>query len=95
MVGTLGYWGCAAGAAGIGATTQLTYRIAQFDANWFPIGVALWSLVMIVGSEAAFLWQEQSAVRSLATLLPGLATMWLLYKSVGFLSVGHVDMLFD
>lgn len=84
MVSTFGCWGCAAGAAGVGATTQLTYKIAQFNANWLPLGVALWSLVLIVTSEALFLWQDQTVVRSLATLLPALGTMWLLYKSVGF-----------
>lgn len=72
-----------AGAAGVGATTQFTYKIAQFDANWLPLGVALWSLVIIVCSEAVFLWGEQSGLRSAATLLPAIATMWLLFKSVG------------
>lgn len=89
MVGTFGCWGCAAGAAGVGATTQLTYRIVQYDANWVPLGLALWSVVVIVASEMAFLWREQAVIRSLATLLPAIATMWFLFKSVGFvLSVG-------
>lgn len=82
FVNVFGCWGCVGGAAGIGATTSLTYRIVQFDANWIPLGVALWSLVLIVASEAAFLWQEQVALRSMATLLPALVTLWFLYKSV-------------
>lgn len=82
MVGMFGCWGCAAGAAGVGATTQLTYRIAQYDANWFPLGVALWSVVLIMGSEAAFLWEFQAAWRSAFTFLAALATLYYLYKSV-------------
>lgn len=82
-VNVFGCWGCVGGAAGVGVSTSLTYKIMQFDANWIPLGIALWSLVLIVGSEAAFLWQEQVALRSMATLLPALLTLWLLYKSVG------------
>lgn len=82
FVNTYGCWGCVGGAAGIGATTSLTYRISQFDANWVALGVALWSLVLIVASEAAFMWQEQVALRSASTLLPALLTLWFLYKSV-------------
>ena len=83
MVNLFGCWGCVAGAAGVGATTQFTYKIAQFSSNWLPLGVALWSLVLIVCSEAAFLWGDQAVLRSAATLLPAIATMWLLFKSVG------------
>ena len=83
MVNIFGCWGCVAGAAGVGATTQFTYKIAQFGANWLPLGVALWSLVIIVFSEAEFLWREQAVLRSAATLLPAIATMWFLFKSVG------------
>lgn len=82
FVNTYGCWGCVGGAAGIGATTSLTYRISQFDANWVALGVALWSLVLIAASEAVFMWQEQAALRSAATLLPALLTLWFLYKSV-------------
>lgn len=82
MVGMFGCWGCAAGAAGVGATTQLTYRIAQYDANWFPLGVALWSVVLITGSEAAFLWEFQAGWRSAFTFLSALVTLYFLYKSV-------------
>ncbi|CAM9376033.1 unnamed protein product [Ectocarpus sp. 12 AP-2014] len=82
FVNTFGCWGCLGGAAGIGATSSLTYKIVQFDANWVPLGVALWSLVLIVASEAAFLWEEQAALRSMATLLPALVTLCFLYKSM-------------
>eukprot|EP00903_Cladosiphon_okamuranus_P009592 g9131.t1 len=82
FVNVYGCWGCVGGAAGNLATTSLTYRISQFDANWLALGVALWSLVLIVASEAAFMWQEQVALRSAATLLPALLTLWFLYKSV-------------
>lgn len=82
FVNMYGCWGCVGGAAGNLATTSLTYRISQFDANWVALGVALWSLVLIVASEAAFMWQEQVALRSAATLLPALLTLWFLYKSV-------------
>lgn len=82
MVGSFGYWGCAAGAAGVGATTQLTYKIVQFDANWVLLGVAVWSVVFIVVSEAFFLWKEQSVLQSIATFVPAMVTMWLLCKTV-------------
>lgn len=82
MVGFFGCWGCAVGAAGLGASTQLTYRIAQFDANWIALGVALWSLVLIMGSEAAFMWEFQAWWRSATTFFAGLTTLYYLYKSV-------------
>lgn len=68
----------------MGATTHVTYKILQYDANWVPLGFALWSLVFIVGAEVAFLWQWQAALRSAVTLLLALATLWALYKSVRF-----------
>lgn len=82
IVNSYGCWGCVGGAAGIGATSSLTYRISQFDANWVALGVALWSLVLIVASEAAYMWREQVALRSATTLFPALLTLWFLYKSV-------------
>lgn len=82
MVGSFGWWGCAAGMAGVGATMQMTYRIAQFDANWLPLGVALWSVLFIMASEILFMWQTQMALRSLVTFLAGLATLSFLYKTV-------------
>lgn len=82
MVGLFGCWGCAAGVAGVGASMQITYRIAQFDANWLPLGVALWSVLFIMASEILFLWQAQMAIRSLVTFLAGLATLLFLYKTV-------------
>lgn len=82
MVGLFGFWGCAAGAAGIGASTSFTFKIAQFDANWIPLGVTLWSVMLIMGSEAAFLWEEQAFWRSATTVVTGLATLYYLHKSV-------------
>lgn len=94
FVNTFGCWGCLGGAAGIGTTSSLTYKIVQFDANWVPLGVALWSLVLIVASEAAFLWEEQAALRSMATLLPALVTLCFLYKSVSCREGGEESLFF-
>ena len=83
--------GCGAGVAGIGATTHVTYKVFQYDANWVPLGFALWSLVIIVGAEGAFLWREQAAVRSVMTLSLALITLWALFKSVSFFFADSVS----
>ncbi|CAN0384379.1 unnamed protein product, partial [Discosporangium mesarthrocarpum] len=83
MVGTLGcLWGCTAGLLGLGASSRLVHNIFSFDANWFPLGVALWSTLLIIGSDVWFLGGRQDGFRTAMCLVPGLLTLWFLYKSV-------------